>query len=248
MIEALRGKVAVVTGAAGTMGEAVTRGYLEDGLTVFVVDLNEGRLRELAAELGSRCRSLPLNITDEAAVDTAIGGIEEEFGAVDVLVNNAGILSNDRIASTSLAEWNTILGVNLTGAFLLTKRVLPRMREKGWGRIVNTASYSARSGGVSSGIAYTVSKGGIVALTRAVAIDTVRDGITCNAIAPAWVKTPMVTEQLTPEEQQGVLNKIPMGRFCEPEEFAHTVRFLTSPLAGFITGETVDMNAGARFG
>lgn len=247
-METLEGKVAVVTGAAGTMGEAVTRGYLEDGLTVFMADLDEARLGALSDELGAGCRALPVDISDSGAVDAAIASVEKEFGAVDILVNNAGILSNERIATTSLDEWNKILGVNLTGAFLMTKRVLPKMRERGWGRIVNTSSYSARSGGVSSGISYTVSKGGMVALTRAVAIDTVKDGITCNAIAPAWVKTPMVTVQLTPEQQAEVLKKIPVGRFCEPEEFAHTVRFLTSPLAGFITGEVVDMNGGARFG
>jgi 3-oxoacyl-[acyl-carrier protein] reductase len=247
-METLNGKVAIVTGAAGTMGEAVTRGYLEDGLTVFAVDLAAEKLDALAEELGPKCRPLPLDITDVDAVDAGIAAIEKEFGAVDVLANNAGILSNERIATTSLDEWNKILGVNLTGAFLMTQRVLPKMRKRGWGRIVNTSSYSARSGGVSSGISYTVSKGGMVALTRAVAIDTLKDGITCNAIAPAWVKTPMVTVQLTPEQQKEVLAKIPVGRFCEPEEFAHTVRFLTSPLAGFITGEVIDMNGGARFG
>lgn len=244
----LAGKVAVVTGAAGTMGEAVTRGYLEDGLTVFMADLDQARLTELSEELGPACRPLRLDISDFDAVDAAITSIEKEYGAVDILVNNAGILSNERIAGTSLEEWNRILGINLTGAFLMTQRVLPRMRQRGWGRIINTSSYSARSGGVSSGISYTVSKGGMVAFTRAVAIDTLKDGITCNAIAPAWVKTPMVTVQLTPEQQAEVLKKIPIGRFCEPEEFAHTVRFLTSPLAGFITGEVVDMNGGARFG
>src|SRR6056297_1375742 len=105
-MEKLDGKIAVVTGAAGTMGEAVTRGYLEDGLTVFMVDLSAEKLDALAEELGPKCRPLPLDITDADAVDGGVSAIEKEFGAVDVLANNAGILSNERIATTSLDEWN----------------------------------------------------------------------------------------------------------------------------------------------
>jgi 3-oxoacyl-[acyl-carrier protein] reductase len=121
------------------------------------------------------------------------------------------------------------------------------MRRQKWGRIINTSSYAAKSGGITSGTSYAVSKGGMVTLTFSLAAETVREGITVNGIAPAWVKTPMVTRDLTEEQRRQVREKIPVGRYCEPEEFAHVVRFLSSPLAGFITGEIIDLNGGIHF-
>jgi len=140
-----------------------------------------------------------------------------------------------------------VLAVNLDGAFLLRQQVLPHLKAQRWGRIINIASFAWKSGGLTSGTAYSASKAGLVGLTFTIAKETAALGITVNGIAPTYVMTPMVTEQLTEEQRQAQLAAIPVHRFCEPEEVAHTVRFLSSPLAGFITGEIIDMNGGFQF-
>jgi 3-oxoacyl-[acyl-carrier protein] reductase len=137
--------------------------------------------------------------------------------------------------------------VNVDAAFLLSQAFLPGMRQRKWGRIVNVSSYAAKSGGLTAGTAYSVSKSALIGLTFSIARETAGEGITSNAIAPAYVMSPMISEQLTEEQRQRQLAQIPVGRFCEPEEVAHTVEFLISPLAGFITGEVIDMNGGLHF-
>jgi 3-oxoacyl-[acyl-carrier protein] reductase len=140
-----------------------------------------------------------------------------------------------------------VLSVNLDGAFYLSRLVLPGMKTRGWGRIVNVCSLAMKSGGLTAGTAYTTSKGALQALTFSLARESAKFGVTVNGIAPAYVKTPMVTEQLTEAQRQALVAQIPVGRFCEPEEFAHCVRFLVSPLSGFITGEILDLNGGLVF-
>ena len=222
----LRGKVAVVTGAAGTMGRAVVDFLSEDGLTVHGLDVKGDCIR--------------CDITDVASVARIIG----QIGQVDVLVNNAGILSNNKVEATTPEEWRKVLAANLDGAFYLAREAIPGMKARRWGRIVNTCSLAAKTGGLTAGTAYAVSKGALTSLTFSLARELAPFGVTVNGISPAYVKTPMVTEQLTEAQRQALIAQIPVGRFCEPEEFAHVVRFLVSPLAGFITGEIVDLNGG----
>ncbi len=161
-----------------------------------------------------------------------------------MLVNNAGVLSNNKIESTTSTEWRQVLSVNLDGAFFWAQAVVPGMKAAGWGRIVNIGSLAAKTGGLTAGTAYSVSKGSLAALTFSLARELAGHGVTANAIAPAYVRTPMITEQLTEAQRQALLQQIPVGRFCEPEEFAHVVSFLVSPLSGFITGEIIDLNGG----
>ena len=243
----LKGKIALVTGAAGTMGLAVVKVFLEDGLEVVMVDVNEKALAALTDELGPRTHGYVFDISDPEAVKAGMAKVAAEVGEIDVLVNNAGILSNNKALQTTPEEWNRVMAVNLNGAFYLSQAVLPAMRRKKWGRIINTSSYAAKSGGITAGTAYSVSKAAIIGLTFSLAAETTKDGITVNGIAPAYIRTPMVTVQLTPEQRAEVEKKIPVGRFCEPEEFAHVVRFLASPLSGFITGEIIDQNGGFHF-
>jgi 3-oxoacyl-[acyl-carrier protein] reductase len=140
------------------------------------------------------------------------------------------------------------MAVNLDAAFLLTQGFVPGMKESRWGRLINMSSYAWKSGGLTAGTAYSVSKAAMVGLTFSSARELAGTGITANAVAPAYVVSPMIMEQLSDEQRARQLAAIPVGRFCEPEEVAHAVAFLASPLAGFITGGVIDMNGGMQFG
>jgi 3-oxoacyl-[acyl-carrier protein] reductase len=240
-------QVALVTGAAGAMGLATASMLAVEGYRVAMADLPGAKLDAAVAGIGITARGFGFDVSDPAAVDAAFKTIESELGPVDVLINNAGILSNNKVAETTPDEWRKVLSVNLDGAFYLSRLAVPGMKSRKRGRIVNTCSLAMKSGGLTAGTAYTTSKGALAALTFSLARETASFGITVNAIAPAYIRTPMVEEQLTQAQRDALLKQIPVGRFCEPEEFAHCVRFFLSPLSGFITGEILDLNAGLHF-
>ena len=240
-------RTACITGAAGILGKAVAKGLTQEGMRVVLLDLDAKLLDQVQSELDSEAFSVPCDISDPADVEQAVRKITADIGIVDILVNNAGILSNNKVATTSYEEWDRVLKVNLNGAFYLSKALIPGMKERKWGRIINTCSLASKTGGITAGTAYSTSKGALVALTFSLAAETAAFGITVNGIAPAYVKTPMVTDQLTESQREQLLEKIPVHRFCEPEEFVHVVKFLVHPLAGFITGEIIDQNGGLLF-
>jgi len=237
-------RVALVTGAAGALGAAIARALLERGHRVAVADHDGAALDLVAAELGPRATPLRIDVTDAAQIKTGCDALRKKWGPVDILVNNAGILSNNKIDDTTPDEWRRVHAVNSDGPYLLCRECIPDMRERRWGRIVNICSLAMKTGGLTAGTAYTASKGALGALTFSLARELAPYGVTANGIAPAYVRTRMFTEQLTERQQSEVVRAIPVGRFCEPEEVAHVVVFLSSPLAGFITGEIVDVNGG----
>lgn len=240
-------RTALVTGAAGTLGIAIAKGLAAAGMRVALADVNLAKLEQVAAELGDGAYPVAFDIGDPTAVAEAWKRIVAEFGEIDVLVNNAGILTNNKLESTSSEEWLKVMDVNLNGVFYLTRLAAPAMKRKGWGRVINMSSLAAKTGGITAGTAYSTSKGAVIAFTFSLAAELARFGVTVNGIAPAYVRTPMVTEQLSEVQRAEVIAKIPVGRFCEPEEIAHVVLFLADDKAGFITGEIIDQNGGLHF-
>jgi 3-oxoacyl-[acyl-carrier protein] reductase len=237
-------KLALVTGAAGALGLATSRTLVDDGYRVILVDLDQNKLDKLAGELGHLAIPVALDISDSQAVRDVCDNIRKSHGDVSVLVNNAGVLSNNKLTDTTDEEWHQIMSVNLDGSFYLCREWLPNMKDQQWGRIINIGSLAMKTGGLTAGTTYTTSKGAITALTLSIARESAPFGVTANGIAPAYIKTPMITDFLTEEQKNELLYQIPVGRFCEAEEVAHVVRFLASPLSGFITGEIIDINGG----
>lgn len=244
MDKALKDKVAVVTGAGGTMGRAVVDALVAQGCRVAMVDVQAVSMEPALARHGARVSVQVCDIRSLGEVQQTHHAIVHTWGPVDILVNNAGVLSNHKVEATTESEWRSVLAVNLDGALFWSQCVTPAMKARRWGRIINTGSLASKTGGLTAGTAYSVSKGAIGALTFSLARELAAFGVTANAIAPAYVRTPMVTEQLSEAQRQALLQQIPVGRFCEPEEFAHVVTFLASPLSGFITGEIIDLNGG----
>jgi 3-oxoacyl-[acyl-carrier protein] reductase len=237
-------KQAMVTGAAGALGRAVARLLVNKGYRVVLVDLEAAVLEKLAEEIGDHAHPLVLDVSNPEDVVKSCRRIRRDCGDISVLVNNAGILSNNKAVETTAEEWRRVMAVNLDGAFYLSREWLPAMKTQEWGRIINICSLAMKTGGLTAGTAYTSSKGALASLTFSLARECAPFGITVNGISPAYIKTPMVTEFLSAEQQQRLLSQIPVGRFCEAEEVAHAVGFLVSPLSGFITGEIIDINGG----
>ena len=237
-------KLALLTGAAGVLGSETARALADVGFRVIMVDLDRKHLDALAQEIGRGAYPLEMDVADPQKIAETCAMIRQELGQVSVLVNNAGVLSNHKAAETANDEWRRIMAVNLDGAFYLCREWLPGMKTDGWGRIINVCSMAMKTGGITAGTAYTSSKGALASLTFSLAREAASYGVTVNGIAPAYIKTPMVTEQLTEDQRRTLLDQIPVGRFCEAEEVAHVVRFLVSPLSGFITGEIIDINGG----
>lgn len=241
------GRIALVTGAAGSLGRATVKMLSGLGLKIVMVDISTESLKSMASEFGPDTWPLAMDLGNPKNIETAFAELPADFRDIDILVNNAGILSNNKSEATGVQEWERVIDINLNGVFFLSRLVIPGMKKRGWGRIINTSSLAAKTGGITAGTAYSTSKGAVMSLTFSLAAELAPFGVTANGIAPAYVRTPMVTEQLTEEQRQELLKKIPVGRFCEPEEFAHVVSFLIDDMAGFITGEIIDQNGGLHF-
>jgi 3-oxoacyl-[acyl-carrier protein] reductase len=244
---AIADQVALVTGANAGLGLAAARALADAGYRVAATDLAVDRAASELAKFRERVAATPMDVTDPAAIERAFGAIEHRWGRIDVCVNNAGILSYADCETTDAETWRKVLAVNLDGVMFVSQRAVRGMKARGYGRIVNVASFAAKTGGLSPTPSYAASKGGVVTLTYSFARQYASFGVTCNAIAPAFVRTQMVTEQLSAARQAELKKMIPVGRFCELEEFAHCVLFLAHPLSGFITGEVLDLNGGLQF-
>jgi 3-oxoacyl-[acyl-carrier protein] reductase len=243
----LEGRIAIVTGAGRGIGRAISEKLVESGAKVVVCDINMSEAEETAKILnahGQTSIACKIDVTDVDSLDALIAKSEENFGKVDILVNNAGIMFRTRILEISVEEWEKTMQVNLTGPFLCTKAVLPGMKERGFGRIINISSSAGRSVSTLGGAHYTSSKAGLLGLTRAVAKEVAPFGITVNAICPGLIDTEMARMTTTEKELQNFLDSFPINRIGTPGEVGDLVVFLCSDKAAYITGASLDINGG----
>jgi 2-keto-3-deoxy-L-fuconate dehydrogenase len=236
------GRRALVTGAGSGIGEAVARGLHAEGAEVVLADAAVERVEAVAAELGTRATPVTLDVRDEAAVAAAMDGF-------DVLANVAGIGSTTTAPDTALEVWEDVFAVNARGTFLCCKHAIPGMIERGGGAIVNMGSVAGLVG-LRNRAAYCASKGAVIALTRALAIDHVGDGIRVNAVCPGTVDSPWVRRLVEDvgESLDALRARQPMGRLGTTEEIAQAVLYLASDAAAFVTGSTLVIDGGLTAG
>ncbi|MBM2617654.1 3-oxoacyl-ACP reductase [Actinoplanes sp. LDG1-06] len=245
-MERLQDRVAVITGAGSGIGLATARRFAAEGAKVVAVDISEEAGQAVAKETGGEF--VACDVSDEEQVKALFDGVAERHGRVDIAFNNAGISppDDDSILVTGLDAWERVLKVNTTSVFFCCKYAIPHMQRQGKGSIINTASFVALLGAATSQIAYTASKGGVLAMTRELGVQFAREGIRINALCPGPVATPLLMELFAkdPERAARRLVHVPMGRFAEPEEIAAAVAFLASDDASFMTASQFVVDGG----
>lgn len=242
----LDGQVAVITGGAGGLGKAAAALFVEAGASVVITDRDGAAAEAAAKAIGGACRPAVLDVTDEADVARVVDGIVAADGRIDVLLNNAGIAIRRPTTELSLDDWNRVLAVNLTGMFLSARAAARHMIAAGSGAIVNTASIMGLSGGgLYPNISYQATKGAVVNMTRALAVEWAPHGIRVNAVAPTWVRTDLVLGLIAqPGLQEAMERVMPLRRLAEPEEVALAMLYLASPAAGMTTGHILAVDGG----
>jgi 3-oxoacyl-[acyl-carrier protein] reductase len=242
-------KVAIVTGAGRGMGRACAFAFAQEGAAVAFVDSKREGIEEGVRDVkdkGGRAIALPCDVSNAGEVSQAVDRVVATFRTVDILVNNAGVLrTTTPLEGIPEEEWDLIMDVNLKGVFLFSRAVLPIMRAKRYGKIINISSSAGRSTSELGGAHYTASKAGVLGLTRHTAREYGQYGINVNSVCPGLVETPMIREEATQERLKHWLAQIPLGRFAEPIEEADLVLFLASDPAAYITGATIDFNGGS---
>lgn len=242
----LEGKKALVTGGSRGIGREIVLAFLRNGAGVYYIDLNPGESQEeyqaLAKEMGVQAIYKEGNVADEQTITATTEEILSESGGIDILVNNAGITRDGLIFRMSAEDWNSVLSINLTSAFYLSKAVSRAMIKQRSGSIVNVASIVGVIGNAGQ-TNYSASKAGLIGFTKSLAREVAGRNVRVNAVAPGFIKTKM-TEKLNEEQRQALRDQIPMSRIGEPEEVAKAIVFLCSDLASYITGQVLQVTGG----
>ncbi len=244
----LKGKVAIITGGSAGIGEAIAKTFAREGAAVVITGRRKDELDRVAADIGEsqgRCVSVRGSITDEAHVRVAVRQAIEQFGALDILINNAGVGEfGRRIHELDDKTWADVLDVNVTGVFRMTRAAIPEMLTRQRGSIVNISSIASLVG-IPLLPSYAASKGALDSLTRAIAIDYAKDGIRCNVVNPGLISTPMAAPLMAnPEQLEPILAYYPIRRPGKPEEVANMVLYLASDEAAWVTGGTFPIDGG----
>jgi NAD(P)-dependent dehydrogenase (short-subunit alcohol dehydrogenase family) len=247
-VNRLKGKVAIITGGSAGIGEAIAKTFACEGAAVVITGRRKHELDRVADDIGKsqgRCLSVPGSITDEAHVRVAVRQAIEQFGALDILINNAGVGDfGRRIHELDDQAWADVLDVNVTGAFRMTRAAISEMLTRQRGSIVNISSIASLVG-IPLLPAYAASKGALDSLTRAIAIDYAKDGIRCNVVNPGLISTPMAAPLMAnPEQLDPILAYYPIRRLGRPEEVANMVLYLASDEAAWVTGGTFPIDGG----
>jgi len=247
----LAGKVVVITGGGTGIGRAIAVAFAQDGARVVVAGRRREKLEEAIAllkQLGGEGLAAECDVTKAADTERLVKTAEDRFGKVDVLVNNAGVLSVSTVETISEADWDRLMATNVKGPFLMSRAVLPAMRRAGGGSIVNIASVLGIVG-IRDRAAYCASKGGVVLLTKAMALDHAQDKIRVNCVCPSIVESEMTQNLFTESEagrraRESRLATIPVGRFGKPEDVAGIVVFLASDASSWMTGTVIPVDGG----
>jgi len=234
-------RIAIVTGGTRGIGHAISKALREAGFEVAATYAgNDQAAEQCAQELG--VKTYKFSVADFEACAANVAKIESELGPVDTLVNNAGITRDTMLHKMTAEQWNEVIQTNLGSVFNMSHAVLPGMRERGFGRIVNISSINGQKGQMGQAN-YSAAKAGVIGFTKALAQETARKNITVNAIAPGYIDTDMVAG--VPEKVlEGIVAQIPVGRLGKPEEIAHCVKFLADEHASFVTGSVITANGG----
>jgi len=238
----LTGKTALVTGASGGLGGAIARALYGQGATVALSGTRREALEALAGDLGSRAHVLPCDLGDAAAVEALVPAAEAAMGSLDILVNNAGVTRDNLFMRMKDAEWDTVIAVDLTAAFRLSRACLKGMMRRRFGRIVSVTSIVGVTGNPGQGN-YAAAKAGLIGMSKALAAEVASRSITVNCIAPGFIASPM-TDVLNDKQRESILGSVPMGRLGAGADIGAAAVYLASEEAAYITGQTLHVNGG----
>jgi 2-hydroxycyclohexanecarboxyl-CoA dehydrogenase len=244
-------RTALVTGGASGMGKATAQRLAREGRAVGVLDIDGAGADRVASDIvaaGGRAIALKADLGDSDQIKAAVAAAREAFGPVTIVVNNAAVESFAAVEAVTDADWDRVMSVNLKGAFTLIQTVLPDMVAAGWGRVINVSAFGAQIGAPNMAL-YTASKGGVISMTRSLAVELGPRGITVNSVSPGFIDTPMarraIAGDLFPVPYEQILAAYPIPRLGKPEEIAAAIAFFASEDAGYITGQLLGVNGGA---
>lgn len=247
MSRLLEGKIAIISGAASMrgIGMATARMFAKHGAKIAIFDLDKSAANDAAASIGPEHRGYVCNVTDRQDCVEAVAQVVADFGAVDILINNAGITQPAKVCDITPADWDRILDVNLRGVLYLSQAVIPQMKKQQSGSISCMSSVSAqRGGGILGGPHYSAAKAGVLGLAKAMARELGNDGIRVNCVTPGLIQTDINAGKISDDKKVEILSGIPLNRLGVPDDVAGAFLFLSSGLSSYLTGNVIDVNGG----